>query len=931
MKKRFFLLSLMIVFLFAASCQGTEALEAEAVETEALEAELVEIEATEAEPVEAEEVLETAVTNIVIDGDASDWGSQYKTFSDPEGDAEEGFLDLGDGQLFVNHNALYFKVDLFDSNMPFVHFDIQFFADDRLLQISWVPQNEFGFLGDYTDKPIQIGEATRSTFAFNTSLEGRIDLEDIGNPGKIEFYTINVMAGEDAKGTWRAVENWMPDSTPVVDELDASEHAMLTAQAEDTTSTEEVNNKDLPVTNIIIDGEPDDWKGRDIDVGDAEGDNENGYLDLSTGYSFANKDALYFMVEVVDSAAPFVQFDIIFAKGSNEYRISWSTGETAARIIDSIAQKQVGNIEGSVFAYRDVLEGRIDFRDLDVEGTASIKEINVMVGDQDSWRAEDTWQPISTIQVEEIDPPRMVSNEQKYILARRWETPEDYIGEILQAPPIPDICYIAQSENGLIFLQQCELNHGISTLDLTTGKVNRILDFPIENTYHIVAGPDDSIFIGVGNEILQVFSDGETQTWGILENGWPAVFDGQDSFYGRSYDGTQVMRLYSNGSGEVVASGFSRVNDVVIDDQGRLFVSDNQTGVIARINLDGSVTTLASGLIVNDVVDIDLDSNGNIIVMTYVKGLDRMDPETGNYLDRFGGTGGDLVVTKDNYAILANGTQSQVYRRDLTDGMTELIIANGGLYTHAVEVGPDDILYVGTWANGDSPGQIVQFKDDGASEVIVDNLPGNPVDLVFDKQGGIYIATNQEHLIYQNVDGSDLVEIPGVEAGIRSITIDPISGVLLAGIWRGRIVEYDINGFVQEHKIKFPEPVEEFYIDYGPDGSLYAYASERARHFTGPEVKRWILKIDLKKGSSEVYNQYNHVGCCTLGNFSVDNNGEIWWTVDPEFELHRIDQDGNRILFANHIPTDAVGVGADNQGDVYFSGASGIIRLFKDE
>lgn len=159
------------------------------------------------------------MTSITIDGSQDDWVGIIDNQDDPAGDADEGFLDLGTGYVFLNQDALYFMVDPFDPTAPFVQFDIQFQADDRFLQISWGVGGDRGTLGDYTTEGITIGPTQYSLFAYDQVLEGRIDLRDIGNPTTVELRSVNVMAGSGA--AWRAVERWEPAQTPFINEVDS--------------------------------------------------------------------------------------------------------------------------------------------------------------------------------------------------------------------------------------------------------------------------------------------------------------------------------------------------------------------------------------------------------------------------------------------------------------------------------------------------------------------------------------------------------------------------------------------------------------------------------------------------------------------------------------------------------------------------------------
>ena len=74
------------------------------------------------------------------------------------------------------------------------------------------------------------------------------------------------------------------------------------------------------ITQITIDGQADDWAGRPILLDDPTGDAEGGFLDFTTGYGFANQDAVYLLVEVADPAAPVTEFNVWFKAGARALR-----------------------------------------------------------------------------------------------------------------------------------------------------------------------------------------------------------------------------------------------------------------------------------------------------------------------------------------------------------------------------------------------------------------------------------------------------------------------------------------------------------------------------------------------------------------------------------------------------------------------------------
>ena len=150
-----------------------------------------------------------ASSGIQIDGSLNDWVGRVVLEDDPVGDGETEFLDLTTGYAYESDDALYFLIETPDPDKPFVHFDIWFQVDARMMQISWAPGNASGFLADVTEGFEPIGDTVHSSFAFGPVLEGRIDFRDLGSPQEVNLRGVNVMVGECCEyPAWRAADEW---------------------------------------------------------------------------------------------------------------------------------------------------------------------------------------------------------------------------------------------------------------------------------------------------------------------------------------------------------------------------------------------------------------------------------------------------------------------------------------------------------------------------------------------------------------------------------------------------------------------------------------------------------------------------------------------------------------------------------------------------
>jgi len=703
-------------------------------------------------------------------------------------------------------------------------------------------------------------------------------------------------------------------------------------------------------TRIIIDGQAGDWVGRPVFHDDPAGDAEAGFLDLTTGYAFVNQHALYLLVETVDPNAPFVQFDMVFQADSRQLLISWAPGQSDGYMGDVTAgYEPIGPTTDSAFAFGPALEGRVDLGDLGSPESLSLVEINVMVGEcceYPAWRAADQWELADpTPVVNEVDHPRGVSDEPRYVLARRFKLPLwDWVAERLFAPPAPDLASIGRSQSGVVYLHHGGLSVGLSTLDPSSGEVTRILDLPPAGDTCIVGGPGDTAFVSVADEIWQVHPDGSYDVWSQQRDGLPRYYTPDGHLLGSSHDRTRVLELFPDGSSHEVASSFTDINDVVAVPDGTVFVSDWETGNVTRVDSDGTQHVLAEQVLFRDPMDMEIDPAGNLFLNTTVSGFVQVDRDSGDFTHYDSAHtpctihAADFVFTAPGQVLFLDPTWSQVSWAGLDTGQSGLLVSNQGANTWAADIGPDDALYVGAWGCGDEiPAQVVRIADDGTREVYVDGLRGELRDVAFAPDGGLYVAAHDRDLgsasvYYVAPAGGDPVEVPDTTSyNILSLAVDPISGHLLATEHEGSsILEFALDGLVAEHPVQLPMEAFDFHIDVAPDGTLYAYCSEAARAWTGPVVERWVLQLDLESGSSEIVFQFDRQGCCVMGNLSADPQGILWWVVDPEMWIYRVAPSGEAVLFAQNLPCDPAAAVADSQGDVYFASPSGIYRIYEE-
>jgi len=554
--------------------------------------------------------------------------------------------------------------------------------------------------------------------------------------------------------------------------------------------------------------------------------------------------------------------------------------------------------------------------------------------------------PTVTSELASVMPTVTPAEGSSEALARQFQLPAGYLAEKIFIPPMSGALYIARSQGGVIYVSHFIHNAGLSILDPVEKKATRILDLPSEaGNSLVVGGPGDSALIGVNDEIWQVHPDGSHSVWG-KRGGRPQTFTSDGRLLGSSHDGKSVAELLPDGSAREIAAGFSDIFNLVASADGKIYVSDWDTGDITRLDPDGSRHVVVKHLVVNDPIDLGLDEGGNLYFNSSstgpMGGFVKMEAVTGAFT-RYNLVSqtctehlSDFVFTAPGKLVFVDPTISQVAWEDLNTHTGGLLVGSQGANTHAAAIGPDDALYLGTRGCGtDLPAQVVRLGDDGSRRVYVDGLQGDIRDLTFDADGGLYVAASIPGkggaLHYVPLSGGNPILIPGgTPYNVSSIVVDPHSGhLLITQYGSDTISEFSLEGLAAEHPIRLPKKAANFVLAASWKGQIYAFVSEWERRNTGPVVERWLLAIDLQKGTSEKIYPYDHQGCCVMGNLDVDGEGNIWWMVNPEFEIYRVEPGGEAVLFARNLPIDPASISVNRQGEIYFTSSGGIYRIYK--
>ena len=194
---------------------------------------------------------------------------------------------------------------------------------------------------------------------------------------------------------------------------------------------------------------------------------------------------------------------------------------------------------------------------------------------------------------------------------------------------------------------------------------------------------------------------------------------------------------------QILLSGVGRPDDLAFDQQGHLLFSDFYNGTVSRLNADGSVTSIVTGLAGPE--GLVVLSNGTMImseqrtnrILTLAPGAKsltvlRKIPGTPGTAPCKDGIDGIALDATTNTLIVPDSPTGNVYRLSL-DGKKLTLITSGIVRPVGAVVDAQGTIYVADECGG----AIVRITPDGRSTRITGF--GKPDDVAFDHHGNLLL------------------------------------------------------------------------------------------------------------------------------------------------------------------------------------------------
>jgi len=171
----------------------------------------------------------------------------------------------------------------------------------------------------------------------------------------------------------------------------------------------EGNDSDVPVTQIIIDGQPDDWSEYRILKYDQNGDISKGGFDLKSVRAFTNDQYLYLMIEAYGDIGEYVQIDVdidVNGDGNQDYMATFQP-RTGRRDFGDFTsgQRNWESMEGGSAAEGKVVEFKMPIGLIGLCESFTLMNIRVMNGTccGEQWYTVDNMGPAYVARSNEIE------------------------------------------------------------------------------------------------------------------------------------------------------------------------------------------------------------------------------------------------------------------------------------------------------------------------------------------------------------------------------------------------------------------------------------------------------------------------------------------------------------------------------------------------
>lgn len=503
-------------------------------------------------------------------------------------------------------------------------------------------------------------------------------------------------------------------------------------------------------------------------------------------------------------------------------------------------------------------------------------------------------------------------------------------------------------------------------------EVDHILQPTVISPTDVAIGPDGDIFVTEwgGHRILRVSPDGTVSTYAEVELTEPFlafnsegdlfVCEGENLVrisptgeksiasdihasgmaFGPSGDlfvlcDEDIIRFTPEGDRSVFATGGLK-GDIAVAPSGEVFIANHTVGKIFKVDRNGTVTTLASGYVL-DAFNIGFDNEGNLYSnQDYFCRVSLEDGTLSSPILRAFNVvinWRPFVFDRSGDVIFICPTTNTVVKASL-DSKRVISLVEGIGSSHALAVGSSGDLFMGASNSYPiNPGKVVRISSDGS---ISDSATGFTTvhDITFDTSGNMYVSDFD----YEGGKGGRLLKVaPDATTStilsgnydLHSLAFHPASGDFLAfELNDRRILRITAEGDMRVLPVDFGGEVLIADIALDQQGNLISLVVFEENYETGP-VHRGLFRISPDNKVTLLANIDTPLATSEDDVF-VGPSGDIF-VVGPEehpvFRMLRITPEGDVSVFARNLPFDTLSLTINQSGDIFFTCSAGLFKI----
>ena len=710
----------------------------------------------------------------------------------------------------------------------------------------------------------------------------------------------------------------------------------------------EGNADEATFTQIVIDGQPDDWSDYRILKYDQSGDTFKGGFDLKSVRAFSNDQYFYLMIEAHGEIGEYVQIDVdidINGDGNQDYMATFGPRTGVLGFGDFTSGEDVWrSMVGGWAAEEVVVEFKMPLEPIDSCESFTLMNIRVMNGIccEEQWYVVDDMGPVYVTQSDEIEAPLPQRAERPghvFMAARAIKADYLYRG-FVQIPG-----GIAWGPDGHLYIAD-QLGRHVVRLS-PNGTISDLGTWRNPGMWNgdgprgIAFDSNGNLYVSDQGGIYAIGPDGSAKILPGIR-GQPVggiTFSSDDELYYTDMGGGRVFKVGADGQSQVVARGIENAFDLVFGSDDVLYVSQHSLDRVVKVDVTtGQVNEFLSDLIDQSQIYVAIDEDGDL----WVRGcntLYQLAPDgtqkpfyvngkrySGNAFELDIQTPGGITFDDQGRLWIASYNSSIRYLEPLMPGedslgMTMTVIAPGfapGFNAADLEITRDGTLYV--YNNNPSPGELWRVSPEGEVEVLLYLHQRGNIGMALDSQGRLYLGLPNGEIAWLDTDGK-LRHYAWLSSSSMTFAAD---GHLYAAVGGGpqpksivRILGRDnYSTLITQIDGKSLGPGS-VHVDPAPGRGLYIYDESHNR----------VYYVDFD-GQARLVADVPGIGAPAA--MAVSPEGDIFViphdAPDPYgYSLLRIQPDGHKEIYAREIYGDPLGAGVSSDGRWLYISENGAI------